>query len=297
MRRILFTLLSVTGIASSGCLRLGSGQGLNPGIPANLPVQAAPASGTMPGDSLHAGGVIFAREPSREQWLELISNQSSSLTGDYYEPVTIPASGSCLVCNTFDFQPDASTSVRIDVLDSLGKAVSGARVSAFRHIALQSRMVSAISDASGSVILDLSSLKAWRPRLEWIPTLYFSNIAQESRTEPVVLFEDPDALQRGLLTLAWTRSRWTVRLGLPGRIAIQTQGYVEDVGIVGMPYHGRFLGAGRWTVSDVPAGRYIVTAQGGEFLASSSVTVLPGETVVAPQLVLPNATVDSSITF
>ena len=288
-------LVFLSWLACTGCLHAGgivfgqdprSGGGIVP----------APVGPIAESGSLHAGGVVFGQEPTREQWLELVLNQSGSLAGqrgsglDGPEPVSSSASGNQVV-SPFDALPAASTSIRVQVLDSRGFPLAGIQVDALRAVNGRSRLFSEVSDASGSVTLDLSLLQGSAKLARTGPDLFGflpspqDRIVLATESEPLVLFRDVAGSKFALLTAPWRRSSWTVRLGPPGDLAIETRGSVKAVGIVGLPYQASSFEADRWVLKGIPAGRYIVTAlgQAGD-LATTSVTVTPGETVQLPLL-------------
>jgi len=242
----------------------------------------APASGVDSGAGIHSGGVVFGKEPTREQWLDLVSNQSGSFVGDVnggersvVEPVNgVDPSGQL---------PEASLSIRIRTLDVLGMPLSGVEVEAFRQVNGTSVRLQGRSDASGSLVLDLGSLRGLSSGFLAGPDLFLP--VYERFTSPLITCRDPRSGHLALLAEPWRRPSWDLRLARPAVVSGRVRGPIQEVGIPGTPYRSMVDASGSWTIPDVPGGRYVVMARIEKGAgATASVTVIPGYPVEVPVL-------------
>ncbi|MEB3188532.1 MAG: carboxypeptidase-like regulatory domain-containing protein [bacterium] len=246
----------------------------------------APASGVDSGAGIHSGGVVFGKEPTREQWLDLVSNQSGSMVGDVNgvvrtSPVSViaPADG----VDPSGQLPEASLSIRIRTLDVLGMPLSGVEVEAFRQVNGTSVRLQGRSDASGSLVLDLGSLRGLSSGFLAGPDLFLPEL-QES-TSPLITCRDPRTGHLALLAEPWRRPSWDLRLARPAVVSGRVRGPIQEVGIPGTPYRSMVDASGSWTIPDVPGGRYVVMARIASGAgATASVTVIPGYPVEVPVL-------------
>jgi hypothetical protein len=286
--RSCFRIVSGWALASlvSSCLHQGGVVfGQPPTTGGGMPAPAlGVGEGSIP-DPLHAGGVAFGKEPTREQWLDLVSNQSGSIVGavdgpERGEGTTPSGSESDL---PFDALRAASLSIRIRTLDPLGNVLSGVEIEAYRQVMGTSVRLVGVTDASGSLDLDLGGLKGLSKNFLAGPDLFLPVF--ERFTNPVITCRDPRTGQMALLAEPWRQPTWDLRLGQPAILSGRVRGPIKEVGIPGTPYRSTVDASGSWSIGDVPGGRYVLTARTDLGAgATASVTVIPADRVEVPVL-------------